>query len=90
MNSAIAVFFASLISGAFSFGDLRPALSDMVQILTGVQITEQTTSETRQEASCSTIPATDEERLYLSSDMSKHQNLGCEEAAYDQQTVYVL
>jgi hypothetical protein len=38
MNSAIALFFASLVSGVLSFADFRPALSDMVQILTGVEL----------------------------------------------------
>jgi hypothetical protein len=38
MNSAIALFFASLVSGMLSLADFRPAFSDVVQILTGVEL----------------------------------------------------
>lgn len=38
MNSAIALFFASLVSGMLSMADFRPTFSDVVQILTGVEL----------------------------------------------------
>lgn len=43
MNSAIAIFFASLISGALSLADFRPVASNIVQILTGLEVTPQKT-----------------------------------------------
>ncbi|MBX0333337.1 hypothetical protein K3G39_08800 [Pontibacter sp. HSC-14F20] len=86
MKSAIAAFFASLISGALSFADFRPALSDMVQILTGVQICQ----EADQEKACSTDGKAEEERLYLITDTSKMQDLHCSGTSYDEEPVYVL
>ncbi len=38
MNSAIALFFASLVSGMLSLADFRPTFSDVMQILTGVAL----------------------------------------------------
>jgi hypothetical protein len=59
MNSAIAIFFASLVSGALSLADFRPAMADMVQILTGVELapTKSTTTDNKQQepAQCDTV-----------------------------------
>ena len=76
MNSVIAVFFASLISGALSLADFRPALTDMVQILTGVQITQQTTLEPHQVTDCSTDEKSEEQH--------------CKGTAYDKGLIYSL
>ncbi|MCP2043778.1 hypothetical protein [Pontibacter sp. HSC-36F09] len=81
MKSAIAVFFASLISGALSFADFRPAVSDLVQILTGVQLCQENTLEPQQQKDCNTDEKPGEQRLYLISDMNSTQNLRCDEAA---------
>ncbi|WP_299702190.1 hypothetical protein [uncultured Pontibacter sp.] len=90
MNSAIAAFFASLISGALSFADFRPALSDMVQILTGVQITQQTTLEPHQVKDCSTEVRSKENHLYISSDTTTDEEARCNETAYEQGPIYIL
>ncbi|PVY42928.1 hypothetical protein [Pontibacter virosus] len=90
MKSAIAVFFASLVSGALSFADFRPTLSDLVQILTGVQITEQTQQESEKSEDCATVEKSEEQRLYLSSDTNRSQDLPCADAAYEQGAVYIL
>jgi hypothetical protein len=59
MNSAIAIFFASLVSGALSLADFRPAMANMVQILTGVELVpaESASTDNKQDepAQCDTI-----------------------------------
>lgn len=65
MNSAITLFFASLVSGMLSLTDLRPTFSEVVQILTGVALeaAESTASSTqayhsqKETASCPTQQA---------------------------------
>ncbi|GGG21227.1 hypothetical protein [Pontibacter amylolyticus] len=81
MKSAIAVFFASLISGALSFADFRPAVSDLVQILTGVHLCQENTLEPQQGKDCRADEKSEEQGLYLISDMNSTQDLRCDEAA---------
>ena len=90
MKSAIAVFFASLISGALSFADFRPAMSELVQILTGVQISQQTTLEPQHARDCSANYKKEEQLLSLNSGTNSMQDLRCDEAAYDESPVYIL
>ena len=90
MKSAIAVFFASLISGALSFADFRPAMSELVQILTGVQISQQATLEPQQVRDCSASEKKDEQLFSMSSGTNSMQDLRCDEATYDESPVYIL
>ncbi|MDX5419028.1 MAG: hypothetical protein LPK09_07415 [Hymenobacteraceae bacterium] len=70
MNSAIAIFFASLVSGVMSLADLRPAFSDVVQILTGVEL-EQKEKQ-------------DKDQQVYSAPASRHDSENCHTALYTQ------
>lgn len=65
MTRAIAIFFASLISGALSLADFRPAASDIVQILTGVELAPQESAA---------APASDNQQVYGTPDKRPDKN----------------
>ncbi|MBD1397053.1 hypothetical protein H9Q13_07735 [Pontibacter sp. JH31] len=72
MNSAIAIFFASLVSGVMSLTELRPTFSDVVQILTGVELEPQEEKGKDQEQQVYKVPA------------SQHARENCRTALYSQ------
>ena len=90
MKSSIAVFFASLITGALSFADFRPAVGDLVQILTGVQICQENTLQPQQVKDCNANEKPEKQPVYLSSDTNQIQDLYCQEVVYDERTAYIL
>lgn len=91
MNSAIAIFFASLVSGVMSLAELRPTVADMVQILTGVQITEEedTVKDSRISV-CSTIRKSKDQQLLNDPAQNNCRKVYHKGAAYAQGQVYIL